>query len=275
MNIYINENLKSVEDNISAYAVRDIYNKQSDVFVLNGFPIKEDIILKAGDRVTLIQKGVIPNYDELESLMIARHTPNIHGKLKKGSIAVLGLGGLGSNIAISLARIGVGNLVLVDYDVVEPSNLNRQQYYIDDIGKYKTQALSENINRINPFIDVKTLNMVVNKDTLGHHSCNSFLSEDGVDIVIEAFDDPKYKAELCNYVLKNIKEKYLIASSGMAGYSDSNTIMTKKIRDKFYISGDFINEARSGEGLMAPRVAICANHMANLAVQILVDKINK
>ena len=68
-----------------------------------------------------------------------------------------------------------------------------------------------------------------------------------------------------------MKEKYLIASSGMAGYYDSNIIVTKKIRDKFYVCGDFTHEAKEGEGLMAPRVAICANHMANLASEILID----
>ena len=89
------------------------------------------------------------------------------------------------------------------------------------------------------------------------------------------FDEKKKNATLCNMVLRNFKDKYLIASSGMAGYYDSNIIQTKKIRDKFYICGDFEHEAKEGEGLMAPRVAICANHMANLAMKILIEDIKK
>lgn len=265
MKIFVNEVEKEVEDNISVFRIKDTFNKYSDIVVLNGFPIKEDKILKEKDRVTLIEKGKKPSMDELESLMIARHTPRVHKKLKAGKVAILGLGGIGSNIATSLSRIGVGKLILVDYDIVEPSNLNRQQYFIQDIGKYKTQAMKEYIDKINPFIDVEIHNTYVTKENM------NFLDE--VDIIIEAFDNPNCKAEISNFVLLHMKDKYLIASSGMAGYYDSNIITTKKIRENFYICGDFVNEAKEGEGLMAPRVAICANHMANLASKILIEDI--
>ncbi len=265
MKIFVNEIEKEVEDNISVFKIKDIFNRCSDVVVVNGFPIKEDKILKENDKVTLIEKGKKPSMNELESLMIARHTPKVHEKLKRGRVAILGLGGLGSNIAISLSRIGVGKLILVDYDVVEPSNLNRQQYFIDDIGKYKTEVMKEYIDKINPFIESEILNAYITKENM------NLLDE--VDIVIEAFDDPVCKAEISNFILLHMRDKYLIASSGMAGYYDSNIITTKKIREKFYICGDFVNEAKEGEGLMAPRVAICANHMANLASKILIDYI--
>ncbi|MEG0856183.1 MAG: thiamine biosynthesis protein ThiF [Terrisporobacter sp.] len=265
MKIFVNEIEKKVENNLSAFQLRDNINKKCDVVVLNGFPIKEDILLKEEDRLTLIEKGKKPSLEDLESLMIARHTPRVYEKLKRGKVAILGLGGLGSNIAISLSRIGVGKLVLVDYDVIEPSNLNRQQYYIEDIGKFKTEGMKEHIEKINPFIQIKTYNTYITKENM------NLLDE--VDIIIEAFDDPACKAEISNYVLLRMRDKYLIASSGMAGYYDSNIIETKKIREKFYICGDFTNEAKDGEGLMAPRVAICANHMANLASQILIEHI--
>lgn len=264
MKIFVNEVLQEVNKNITAYQVKEKYKEDSDVLILNGYQISKDIVLEENDKITLIKKGEVPSKEELKSLLIARHTPNIHNKLEQGKVAILGLGGLGSNIAISLARIGVGKLVLADFDVVEPSNLNRQQYFIDDIGKNKTDALKENIKRINPFINIKTHNIFITKDNMKYF--------DDVDIIIEAFDNPKYKAQICNYVLLNMKDKYLIASSGMAGYYDSNIITTKQIRDKFYICGDFINEAKIGEGLMAPRVAICANHMANLAAKILIEE---
>lgn len=273
MKIFVNEVPKCVKDKICVYDVRNIYKKNSDVIVINGFPINENVDINEGDRITLIKRGEIPDYEELESLMISRHTPDIHKKLKKGKVIILGLGGLGSNIAISLARMGVGKLILVDYDVVEPSNLNRQQYCISDIGKYKTEAMKENISKINPFIDVYCKNKYIDKSFLNEQCISGILEDEKFDIVVEAFDDPICKAMISSFMLKNKIHKYLIASSGMAGYKDSNSIQTKKIKDKFYICGDLVSEAKQGEGLMAPRVAICANHMANLAVQILVDNI--
>lgn len=265
MKICLNEVDTEVTQNTTAYQFRDSVDKNCDVIVLNGFPLSEDKILNEGDRVTLIQRGKIPSKDELEALLIARHTPNIHKKLKNGKVAILGLGGLGSNIAVSLARVGVGDLVLVDYDVVEPSNLNRQQYFVEHIGMKKTDALKNILEKINPFVNIETKDVFVTKENI------EFLNDR--DIIIEAFDDARCKAMICNVVLKNLRDKYLIASSGMAGYYDSNDIKTKKIRDKFYICGDFQHEAKEGDGLMAPRVAICANHMANLAMKILIDEI--
>ena len=266
MKIFLNEKPIEIDENTTAYELRDEVDKDSDVVVLNGFPIKEESKLKEKDRISLIQRGRVPKKEELEALLIARHTPKVHEKLKKGKVAILGLGGLGSNIAVSLARVGVGELTLVDYDVVEPSNLNRQQYFIENIGMKKTEALKSILERINPFTKVNTIDLYINKNNA------EFLKENS--IIIEAFDDAKSKAMICNFALRNLKDNYLIASSGMAGYYDSNDIRTRKVRDKFYICGDFEHEAKPGDGLMAPRVSICANHMANLAMQILIDEID-
>lgn len=265
MKIKINEKWKEVVENCTVYSLRDKELNDADVVVLNGFPLGEDKALKDGDRVVFIKKGIKPKKEELEELMVSRHTPGIHEKLKKLKVLIAGCGGLGSNIAISLARLGVGNIRLVDFDIVEPSNLNRQQYYIDDIGEFKVSALKRNLMRINPFIKIEDLNIKLSEDNM------EILKE--ADIIIEAFDNPDYKALLANYVLSNMKEKYLISSSGMAGFYDSNLIKTKKITDKFYICGDLVNEAKEGCGLMAPRVSICANHMANLVIDIAVNKI--
>lgn len=265
MNIFINEKLTEFNsDKISVYDIKCKFKDDADVIILNGHPIQEDKYLNENDKLTLIKKGEIPKLNELENLMIARHTPNVHTKIKSGKVVILGLGGLGSNIAISLARIGIGHLTLVDFDIVEPSNLNRQQYFINDIGKYKTEALKQIIENINPFINITIVNELINSSNIVQFSDE--------DIIIEAFDNPRYKAEISNTVLTKMRDKYLIVSSGMAGFYDSNIIKTKKIKDKFYICGDEVNEAKEGDGLMAPRVAICANHMANLALQILVNK---
>ena len=96
-----------------------------------------------------------------------------------------------------------------------------------------------------------------------------------VDIIIEAFDNPECKAELSSIVLSEMKDKVLIASSGMASYYPSNDIITRKINSRFYICGDGVNEAKEGNGLMAPRVAICANHMANCALRIILGEEGK
>ncbi|MGL4796784.1 MAG: sulfur carrier protein ThiS adenylyltransferase ThiF [Paraclostridium sp.] len=264
MKVFINEVLTDInESRISLYEIRNKFKKNADVIIVNGHPASEDKYLKENDKVTLIKKGETPKLSELESLMMSRHTPNVHKKIQLGKIVILGLGGLGSNIAISLARIGVGNLTVVDFDIVEPSNLNRQQYFIKDIGKYKTEALKNTIESINPFISINSINKLINSSNIIDFS--------DADIIIEAFDNPKSKAEIANVVLTKMKKMYLISSSGMAGFYDSNIIKTKKIRDKFYICGDETNEAKEGDGLMAPRVAICANHMANLVIQILVE----
>ena len=125
--------------------------KPADVVIYNGFQTDQDFPLQDGDVVALIQKGVMPDQDELESLMCARHTPEVHQKVKASKVAIAGLGGLGSNVAVLLARTGVGHLFLVDFDIVEPSNLNRQSYYISHLGMEKTVAMRQQIQQINPF----------------------------------------------------------------------------------------------------------------------------
>ena len=131
MQIKVNEISKEVTSGSTLFSLRDQLKPQADVVVLNGALAKDDVVLEDGDCVVLITKGQIPARDELEALMMARHTPGVHDAVKNSTVGIAGLGGLGSAIAIALARVGVGKLVLVDFDVVEPSNLNRQQYFID------------------------------------------------------------------------------------------------------------------------------------------------
>lgn len=265
MIVKVNECIREIDEGISCFELRESVKPEADVVIVNGFPIKEDKLLKEKDNITFIKRGEIPSEYELEDLMVARHTPKVYGKVKNSSVGIAGVGGLGSNIAISLARIGVGKLVIVDYDVVEPSNLNRQQYYVSDIGQYKVVALKAQLQKINPFIEIEEkIEELHEKNIRGIFS--------SVDIIIEAFDNPESKAELSNVVLRDMKDKVLIAASGMAGYFSSNDIVTKKINNRFYLCGDRVNEAKEGSGLMAPRVAICANHMANMALRIILGE---
>lgn len=260
--INLNELEIVIDNNSYAFDVKEKYKKDADIIILNGFPIEENIKLKDNDKVTIIKRGEIPKKEELEHLMMARHTPGVFNILKNSKVAIAGCGGLGSNIAVSLARVGVGNIILCDYDIVEPSNLNRQQYFIEDIGKFKVDALKDILLKVNPFINIKTYKVFLDENNIEN------LLKDS-DIILEAFDKAKYKAQLSNIVLTKMKDKYLITGSGIAGYFDSNLIKTKKVNERFFICGDFINEAKIGSGLMSPRVGIVANHMANEAVRIL------
>ena len=138
-----------------------------------------------------------------------------------------GLGGLGSNVAFSLARIGVGHLHLLDFDRVDITNLNRQQYFMRHIGMYKTEALKEELAEINPYLDITADCIKVTEDNIA-----ALFAAD--DMICEAFDDPEAKAMLANGILELYPEKFLIAASGMAGYGESNAIHTRKITEHFY-----------------------------------------
>ncbi len=265
MKIYANQKKYDIESNTTAYKIRDFIKKDADVIILNGFIIHKDTKLKECDIITLIKRGEQPSEEELEQLLVSRHTPNIHKKIKKSKVAIAGLGGLGSNIAVSLARIGIGKLLLFDFDVVEPSNLNRQQYFVKHIGMNKTDAIKDIIYQCNPFVDVYTENIFVDKNNIKD------IFEDA-EIIVEAFDNPKSKAILVNTILSEMPEKKVVAASGLAGYFSSNSIITKKIKDNLYIVGDNTSESKPGCGLMAPRVGIAANHQANMVLRLILGE---
>ncbi|MCL1918332.1 MAG: sulfur carrier protein ThiS adenylyltransferase ThiF [Peptococcaceae bacterium] len=190
-------------------------------------------------------------------------TPEIHGKLKNAKVAIAGLGGLGSHIAVSLARIGVGMLLLVDDDVVDLSNLNRQMYFIKHLGMPKTQALQEQIEQINPLVHVKIRTVRVED----HHVVELF---EGYDVMCEAFDTQEAKAMLVSAALSRLPDLKVVAASGMAGYGSSNGICTERRMKNLYVCGDGEADAAAGMGLMAPRVQICAGHQANMVLRLLV-----
>lgn len=265
MKIRLNEKIIDVKDNATIGVVKNFYRPDADVIVLNGFPVTKDRFLKDGDELFLIKKGEIPKREELEYMMIARHTPKIYEMLKKASVGVAGLGGLGSCVAIALARVGVGRLVLADFDVVEPSNLNRQQYFVDQLGMYKVDAMKDNLSRINPFINVETYNVMLDEENIP----SIFAS---VSIVVEAFDRADAKAMLINTILEKMPSVKVVAASGLAGYGANNDIKTRALSDRLYIVGDLLSEATEGRGLMAPRVGIAASHQANQVVRIIMGE---
>lgn len=202
--------------------------------------------------------------EEINQALEMRHSPEVQQKLSSAKVAVAGLGGLGSNVAFSLARIGVGHLHLIDFDKVDITNLNRQQYFAEHVGMYKTEALCGELRAINPYLDISVDCVRVTEENLA----GLFLED---EIICEAFDVPEAKAMLVNGILETYPEKYLVAASGMAGYGESNAIHTREITKRFYLCGDETTEPSYGNGLMAPRVAICAGHQANLITGIILN----
>ena len=235
---------------------------EPDIFILDGFATKENLELKDGSNVVFIRRGAMPGREVLKAMIASRNSPELNAALASGCVGVAGLGGLGSNIALSLARVGVKKLVLADFDVVEPSNLNRQQYFVRHIGLKKTQALKELINDVNPFVEVETHDIFLDEKNVA-----SVFGE--CEILCEAFDNVAGKAMILNEAGASLKDKKIIGASGMAGYFSSNLIKTIKFAKNVYLCGDLTNEAKIGQGLMAPRVAVCANHEANLAIRLL------
>ena len=203
-----------------------------------------------------------PDRNEWIVALEERHGKELQEKFSSATVAVCGLGGLGSNIAIALARAGIGRLILIDFDRVDITNLHRQQYKVNQIGRYKTEALLENLLEIAPYIKADVFTERITEDNF------TALLKDA-DIICEAFDDAQSKAMLVNGVLEKLPHRYLIAASGMAGMGTPNAIRTRKITKCFYLCGDGESDTADTMGLVAPRVMLCAAHQAHTVLRIL------
>lgn len=265
MQIFLNEQETSIDPDTTLYQLRQQKKPDADILIINGFPSKNDTTLSAGDKVVLIRRGEQPSADELEALMMSRHTPGVHETIRKSVVGIAGAGGLGSNIAVALTRIGVGRLIIVDFDLVEPSNLNRQQYFIDQIGQPKVVALRDILQRINPLVEVQAIVEKITPDNI----TGLF---DKVDVLAEAFDAADQKTMLISGFLSRVPDTPLVAASGLAGFGPSNTIITEQVARHLYIVGDGCSAAQPGQGLMAPRVGIAAHHQANAILRLLLGE---
>lgn len=203
--------------------------------------------------------------EEWDTALIERHGDKLQKKFSEATVAICGLGGLGSNIAIALARAGIGKLILIDFDHVDITNLHRQQYKANQIGKYKTEALLANLKEIAPYTEIQTYTVRITDD-----NAKRLLKD--ADIICEAFDDANDKAMLTNIVLERMPDKYIVAASGMAGLGSANSIHTRKITSRFYLCGDEISDAKDDIGLVSSRVMLCAAHQAHVVLRILAEK---
>ena len=200
--------------------------------------------------------------ERLREDLFSKHDPRVLAALRESVVGIAGAGGLGSNVAISLARAGVGRLIIADFDKVESSNLNRQQYFVGQIGRRKVEALLENLKRINPFSE----NLVHDIKISGKNAGRIF---GAADILVEAFDKAEAKHMLIEAWLSLFPRRPIVAASGLAGYGKNRKIHVRKMGN-LYICGDEESEAAPGVSPMAPRVAIVANMQANCVVELLV-----
>jgi len=203
-----------------------------------------------------------PSRQEMLAALEKRQGADVVRKLQATTVAVCGLGGLGSNIAISLARAGVGKLVLVDFDCVDVTNLHRQQYKACQVDMPKPDALLANLKEIAPYTEYET-----HFEKVTEENVSALLA--GADVICEAFDNAEAKAMLVNTVLESMPEKFLVAASGMAGFDTGNAIATRKVTKRFYICGDGKSDVNDGIGLVAPRVMLCAAHQALTAIRLI------
>ncbi len=210
--------------------------------------------------------------EEMLAALVERQGAENVQKLQAATVAVCGLGGIGSNVAIALARAGVGKLILIDFDCVDVTNLHRQQYKASQVGVAKAVALPENLREIAPYIELESHQARITEE-------NVMDLVGKADVVVEAFDNAECKAMLVNAVLEHnaelagegraMEQKFLVAASGMAGFGDANSIQTRKVSKNFYLCGDGVTDVNDGVGLVAPRVMACAAHQAQTIVRLI------
>lgn len=191
-----------------------------------------------------------------------RHGRKNQEILSRSAVGIAGLGGLGSHIAFSLARLGVGRLVLVDFDCVDVTNLHRQQYAFHQVGMEKPQALAAELKRVNPYCTYETHFQKVTPENIAElFGC--------CQVICEAFDDAQEKAMLTENVLTRLKGVPLVAASGMAGMGSGNSVRTRKVMENFYLCGDETSDIADTGSLTEPRVALCASHQALMVLRLL------
>ena len=204
----------------------------------------------------------LPTKEEMISSLQARIGVTLQQRFQTATVAVCGLGGLGSHIAYALARAGVGTLILIDFDTVDLSNLNRQQYEVSQIGLTKAAALADGIYKAAPYVKIVSHDVRLTRENIP-----SLLRD--ADVICEAFDHPDEKSMLVDAVIETFPEKFVVAASGMAGMSDANRIKTRRITKRFYLCGDGVSDVSDDIGLVCPRVMLCAAHQAHTVLRIL------
>lgn len=260
--IFINGKQYETE-NTTLAEIKSRYYPESDLVIVNAGPASDlHKKVEEGDRLYFISKGSLPPEEELEALLYSRQPFGVTARLKKACVGIAGAGGLGTVVAEMLARAGIGKIVIADFDVVEPSNLNRQRFFLSQLGMTKVVALAENIKYFNPFVQVLPI-----KKKVTAANCGRIFAE--CCVVAECFDSPANKAELVFGLKKSLPDCFIVAVSGLAGIGCGNEIKARKISDRFYVVGDMLSEADERSGLLASRVGIAASMQAHTIIRLI------
>ena len=187
-------------------------------------------------------------------------------RLKKAVVGIAGLGGLGSTVAHALARTNIGRLIIADFDVIEQDNLNRQQYFTDQLSRAKVDATLENLKRINPDIKIQPYKIKLTPENIPEIFADA-------NVIVECFDRADQKQMIVETVLNKMQNTVVIAASGLAGFGNSNTILTKRLSKRLILVGDNQSDVELVGQLTAGRVWIAAAHQANAVVEVLINEI--
>ncbi|MCP4716149.1 MAG: sulfur carrier protein ThiS adenylyltransferase ThiF [Deltaproteobacteria bacterium] len=263
MKIMINDTQYDVDGNISLAKVQATYYPESDLAIVNTVLCTDpDLKLHEGDRLHFIKRGELPQAQVLFELQFARQPDALTQSLQNACIGIAGAGGLGSVVAEILARAGVGRLVIADYDVVEPSNLNRQRFSLSQLGMPKVDALADNIALFNPFIEITRVS-----EKITGNNCDDVFSS--CMAVAECFDSAENKAELVAGLRLRLPDCSIVAVSGIAGLDDAQNIKIRKVSKRFYVVGDQHSDAQAGTGLLASRVGVAAALQAHHIIRLI------
>ena len=205
---------------------------------------------------------MIPSREEFYQALVQRHGAERQARFQAARVVVCGLGGLGSNIAVMLARAGVGALHLIDFDRVDLSNLNRQQYFVEQLGQLKTEALPATLGHVAPWCAVTSQTLKITPEAIP----GLF---DGCDVICEAFDRAEAKAMLVHGALEHYPDTPLVSGVGMAGLDSANAIRTRRVGRSLYLCGDGVSDVDVGLPLFSSRVTVCAAHQATMILRLL------
>lgn len=183
--------------------------------------------------------------------------------LESARIGIAGAGGLGSNVAAHLVRAGVKKFVICDFDTVNASNLNRQFFFRDQLGRKKVAALEENLRRIVPDLELEMRDVRLTAE----NAADTFA---GCTLVVEAFDNAAAKAMLYGALLP--RGVRLVAASGLAGWGRSAAIKIRQVGANLVLVGDGASGVNATRAPVSPRVGIAAAMQANAAVAWLLGK---
>ncbi len=201
--------------------------------------------------------------NDFEKTLLSRFGEKNLSKIQSVKIGIAGAGGLGSNCAFNLVRAGFRRFTIIDFDRIDPSNLNRQFYFYDQVGMPKVRALEKNLKRINPDIDGEFIERKINADNI----CELFRE---CDIVAEAFDRPEYKSLFVEKLLNT--GKFLVCASGLAGWGNSDAINVRRIKSNLVMIGDQVSDFQKAVPL-SPRVNIVAAKQADEILAFVLSRL--